>query len=172
MGLTSRMQVVSIERRFDRRSFRSTKVDSVCSLRFTLKTAFPRRAITSRNHYTTHTQHRNFYYYLYAWKTEVFLIIYSSIELTLVFDRTDFWFRSKRPSIETTCYQHNRMIFVGDVSGFRVATNSHVCVFQTLAFMRFQVFVAGIKSRPIVSFALASIWHEQSLQAGTRATEW
>ena len=50
------------------------------------------------------TQHKNFYYYLYACKTVVFIIIYSSIELTLVFDRTDFWFRSKRPSIELTCY--------------------------------------------------------------------
>ena len=46
-----------------------------------------------------------------------------------------------------------------DVSGDHVATNSHVCV------------VAGFKSRPIFSFALASIWHEQSHKAGTRATE-
>ena len=59
-----------------------------------LNTAVPRRAII--------TQHKNFYYYLYACKTVVFINIYSSIELTLVFDRTDFWFRSKRTSIETT----------------------------------------------------------------------
>ena len=52
------------------------------------------------------TQHKNFYYYLYACKTVVFIIIYSSIELTLVFDRTDFWFRSNwlLVSIELTCY--------------------------------------------------------------------
>ena len=44
------------------------------------------------------------FYYLYTCKTVVLIIIYSSIELTLVFDRTDYRFRSKRPSIETTCY--------------------------------------------------------------------
>ena len=42
------------------------------------------------------------FYYLYTCKTVVLIIIYSSIELTLVFDRTDYRFRSKRPSIETT----------------------------------------------------------------------
>ena len=38
------------------------------------------------------TQHKNFYYlymYLYACKTVVFIIIYSSIELTFGFDRND-----------------------------------------------------------------------------------
>ena len=42
------------------------------------------------------------FYYLYTCKTVVLIIIYSSIELTLVFDRTDYRFRSKRTSIETT----------------------------------------------------------------------
>ena len=35
------------------------------------------------------TQHKNFYYYLYACKAVVFIIIYSSIELTFDFDRND-----------------------------------------------------------------------------------
>ena len=40
-------------------------------------------------HRTIITQHNNFYYYLYACKTVVFIIIYSSIELTFGFDRND-----------------------------------------------------------------------------------
>ena len=43
-----------------------------------------------------------------------------------------------------------------------MATNSHVCVFQRLAFSSI---VAGFKARPILSFALAS-------NRGTRATEY
>ena len=51
-----------------------------------------------------------------------------------------------------------------------MTTNSHICVFQTLAFSRF---VAIFKSREIFSFALESInWHEESRKAGTRAAEW
>ena len=41
-----------------------------------------------------------------------------------------------------------------DVSGVHETTNSHFSVFQKLAFSRI---VAGFKSRPIFSFALASI---------------
>ena len=59
-----------------------------------LKTTFPRRARIL--HRAIITQHKNFYYYLYACKAVVFIIIYSSIELTLGFDRNDL--RSKRPS--------------------------------------------------------------------------
>ena len=65
-----------------------------------MKTTFPRRARIL--HRAIITQHKNFYYYLYACKAVVFIIIYSSIELTLGFDRNDL--RSKRPSIEMTCY--------------------------------------------------------------------
>ena len=49
-----------------------------------------------------------------------------------------------------------------------MATNSHLCVFQTLAFSRI---VAGFKSDRFFSFALASIWHEQSSKTGTRTTK-
>ena len=66
-----------------------------------LNTAFPRRA-----YYFAQTLHNTrAFIYLYACKTVVFINIYSSIELTLAFDRTDFWFRSKRTSIETTGYR-------------------------------------------------------------------
>jgi len=48
------------------------------------------------------TRHKNFYYSLYSCKTVVFIIIYSSIELTFGFDRNDL--RLRWPSIELTCY--------------------------------------------------------------------
>ena len=58
---------------------------------------------------------------------------------------------------------------VCNVSGVHVATNSHVCEFQTLAFLNI---VAGLKSAPIFTFALASIWHEQSRKTEARAIQW
>ena len=92
-------------------SIKTKHINSMFIIDDNNKTRQQKRSIENRVsasriiHRTIITQHNNFYYYLYACKTVVFIIIYSSIELTLVFDRTDFWFRSKRPSIELTCYQ-------------------------------------------------------------------
>ena len=62
---------------------------------YQLNTAFPRRAYYFEQKIT---QHKNFYY-LYACKTVVFINIYSSIELTLAFDRTDL-------RLEILCSKH------------------------------------------------------------------
>ena len=69
-----------------------------------LKTTFPRRARIL--HRAIITQHKNFYYYLYACKAVVFIIIYSSIELTLGFDRNDL--RSKWLATQTIIFMDHR----------------------------------------------------------------
>ena len=105
---------------------------------------FQQRLISFRSVLSDTTQ--ELYYYLYACKTVVFIIIYSSIELTFVFDRTDFWFRSKRPSIETTfnCkLQHSYFL------------QYSIDMLNTIASWR--------KCRPLFSLTALSVGHDELL---------
>ena len=96
----SRLRITTYE--FLNPVFQCTHVIANSSLNIADQERRERNPDNKKNQLKTTLHNTRTFYYLYTCKTVVLIIIYSSIELTLVFDRTDYRFRSKRTSIETT----------------------------------------------------------------------
>ena len=96
----SRLRITTYE--FLNPVFQCTHVIANSSLNIADQERRERNPDNKKDQLKTTLHNTRTFYYLYTCKTVVLIIIYSSIELTLVFDRTDYRFRSKRTSIETT----------------------------------------------------------------------